>query len=56
MERPLLRAIQQAKPPVLLIDEIDRADEEFEAYLLSSCLTFKSPFRKLARYTQPASQ
>ncbi|MEC7705981.1 MAG: MoxR family ATPase, partial [Pseudomonadota bacterium] len=26
MERPLLRAIQQTKPPVLLIDEIDRAD------------------------------
>ncbi|MES2970048.1 MAG: MoxR family ATPase [Pseudomonadota bacterium] len=34
LERPLLRAIRQPKPPVLLIDEIDRADEEFEAYLL----------------------
>jgi MoxR-like ATPase len=34
LERPLLRAIRQEKPPVLLIDEIDRADEEFEAYLL----------------------
>ena len=34
MERPLLAAIRQKKPPVLLIDEIDRADEEFEAYLL----------------------
>ncbi|MDZ7710594.1 MAG: MoxR family ATPase [Roseovarius sp.] len=34
LERPLLEAIQQDKPPVLLIDEIDRADEEFEAYLL----------------------
>lgn len=34
LERPLLQAIGQAKPPVLLIDEIDRADEEFEAYLL----------------------
>ncbi len=34
LERPLLAAITQAKPPVLLIDEIDRADEEFEAYLL----------------------
>jgi MoxR-like ATPase len=34
LKRPLLEAITQAEPPVLLIDEIDRADEEFEAYLL----------------------
>ncbi len=34
MERPLLAAIRQDKAPVLLIDEVDRADEEFEAYLL----------------------
>lgn len=34
LERPLLKAIRQPEPPVLLIDEIDRADEEFEAYLL----------------------
>ena len=34
LERPLLRAIRQEKPAVLLIDEIDRADEEFEAFLL----------------------
>lgn len=34
LERPLLRAIRQVVPPVLLIDEIDRADEEFEAFLL----------------------
>ena len=34
LERPLLAAITQDTPPVLLIDEIDRADEEFEAYLL----------------------
>jgi MoxR-like ATPase len=35
-KRPLLRALDPAagRPPVLLIDEIDRADEEFEAYLL----------------------
>jgi MoxR-like ATPase len=34
--RPLLRALdgQRGRPPVLLIDEIDRADEEFEAFLL----------------------
>ena len=34
LERPLLRAISQAGPCVLLIDEIDRADEAFEAFLL----------------------
>lgn len=36
IERPLLKAIRhsQGKPPVLLIDELDRADEEFEAFLL----------------------
>lgn len=34
LERPLLKAIRQPVAPVLLIDEIDRADEEFEAYLL----------------------
>ena len=41
MERPLLRAIQQTKSPVLLIDEIDRADEEFEAYLLELLSDFQ---------------
>ncbi|MCR6735348.1 MAG: MoxR family ATPase [Afipia sp.] len=34
LERPLLASIRQQKSPVLLIDEIDRADEEFEAFLL----------------------
>lgn len=34
MKRPLLQAITHHKRPVLLIDEIDRADEEFESYLL----------------------
>ena len=35
IERPLLRALEhQGPPPVLLIDELDRADEEFEGYLL----------------------
>ena len=34
LERPLLRAIAGESPCVLLIDEIDRADEAFEAYLL----------------------
>lgn len=34
LERPLLRAIRSEEPVVLLIDEIDKADEEFEAFLL----------------------
>ena len=34
MKRPLLQAITHHKPPVLLIDEIDRSDEEFESFLL----------------------
>ncbi len=34
LKRPLLQAILEDEPPVLLIDEVDRADEEFEAYLL----------------------
>ncbi len=34
LERPLLKAIQSDKPVVLLIDEVDRADEEFESFLL----------------------
>lgn len=34
LKRPILDAISREKPPVLLIDEIDRADEEFESFLL----------------------
>ena len=34
LERPLLRAIASDEPCVLLIDEVDRADEAFEAFLL----------------------
>ena len=34
LKRPLLQAISSDQPAVLLIDEIDRADESFEAYLL----------------------
>jgi MoxR-like ATPase len=41
LERPLLRAIRQPVSPVLLIDEIDRADEEFEAYLLEMLSDFQ---------------
>ncbi|HWT97306.1 MAG TPA: MoxR family ATPase [Terriglobales bacterium] len=41
LERPLLAAIRQEQPPVLLIDEIDRADEEFEALLLEVLADFQ---------------
>jgi MoxR-like ATPase len=43
IKRPLLRAIEPAntRPPVLLIDEIDRADEEFEGYLLELLSEFQ---------------
>ncbi|HZB91114.1 MAG TPA: MoxR family ATPase [Stellaceae bacterium] len=41
LRRPLLDAISQPTPPVLLIDEIDRADEEFEAFLLEILSDFQ---------------
>ena len=43
IERPLLRALRdgRARPPVLLIDELDRADEEFEGYLLELLSDFQ---------------
>ncbi|MGB5652565.1 MAG: MoxR family ATPase [Robiginitalea sp.] len=41
LKRPLLRSITAEKPVVLLIDEIDRADEEFEAFLLELLSDFQ---------------
>ena len=42
MERPLLQAIQaEDAPPVLLIDEVDRSDEAFEAFLLELLSDFQ---------------
>jgi MoxR-like ATPase len=44
IRRPLLQALEggaEDEPPVLLIDEIDRADEEFEAYLLEILSDFQ---------------
>ena len=41
LERPLLRAIHSERPTVLLIDEIDRADAEFEAFLLEVLSDFQ---------------
>ncbi|WP_299298167.1 MoxR family ATPase [uncultured Tateyamaria sp.] len=51
LERPLLAAISQATPPVLLIDEIDRADEEFEAYLLEILSDFQVSIPELGTIT-----
>ncbi len=43
IKRPLLQAIEDSRlaPPVLLIDELDRADEEFEAFLLELLSDFQ---------------
>jgi MoxR-like ATPase len=42
LQRPLLKAIRGgARPPVLLIDEVDRSDEEFEAFLLEVLSDFQ---------------
>ena len=41
LKRPLLQSISSEVPVVLLIDEIDRADEEFEAYLLELLSDFQ---------------
>ena len=41
LERPLLQALSQGGPCVLLIDEVDRADEAFEAYLLEALAEYQ---------------
>ncbi|MEL6475026.1 MAG: MoxR family ATPase, partial [Pseudomonadota bacterium] len=51
LERPLLAAITQDEPPVLLIDEIDRADQEFEAYLLEILSDFQVSIPELGTVT-----
>jgi MoxR-like ATPase len=57
IERPLLQAIahHDAVPPVLLIDELDRADAEFEAYLLELLSDFQVTIPELGtvRAAQP---
>ena len=51
LERPLLAAIRQDASPVLLIDEIDRADEEFEAFLLELLADFQVSIPELGTIT-----
>ena len=57
IKRPLLQAIDPARtrPAVLLIDEIDRADEEFEGYLLEMLAEFQITIPELGtvRATRP---
>jgi len=57
IKRPLLQAIDPARtrPAVLLIDEIDRADEEFEGYLLELLAEFQMTIPELGtvRATEP---
>jgi MoxR-like ATPase len=52
--RPLLRAVEasaEGHPPVLLIDELDRADEEFEAFLLELLSDFQVTIPELGTIT-----
>jgi MoxR-like ATPase len=51
LRRPLLEAISQDTPPILLIDEIDRADEEFEAYLLEVLSDFQVTIPEIGTVT-----
>lgn len=57
LRRPLLQAIEnnQERPPVLLIDEIDRSDEEFEAFLLEVLSDFQITIPEIGtiKATQP---
>jgi MoxR-like ATPase len=51
LQRPLLRAILSEAPVVLLIDEIDRADAEFEAFLLELLSDFQVSVPELGTLT-----
>ena len=51
LERPLLAAIRREQPPVLLVDEVDRADEEFEAFLLELLSDFQVSIPELGTIT-----
>ena len=55
IRRPLLQALDASRerPPVLLIDEIDRADEEFEGYLLEMLSDFQITIPELGTFTSP---
>ena len=54
LERPLLASIRRSASPVLLIDEIDRADDEFEAFLLELLSDFQVSIPELGTITASA--
>jgi MoxR-like ATPase len=55
LKRPLLQAIaHQGRAPVLLVDEIDRSDEEFEAFLLEVLSDFQVTVPELGTIRAPA--
>ena len=53
LERPLLRAIRSGEGAVLLIDELDRADDEFEAFLLEVLSDFSVTVPELGTIAAP---
>ena len=50
IKRPLLQALEGIGPTVLLIDELDRADEEFEGYLLEMLSDFQITIPEVGTY------
>ena len=50
IKRPLLQALEGIGPTVLLIDELDRADEEFEGYLLEMLSDFQITIPEIGTY------
>ena len=50
IKRPLLQALESSGPTVLLIDELDRADEEFEGYLLEMLSDFQITIPEIGTY------
>jgi MoxR-like ATPase len=54
LERPLLAAVRAGDQAVLLIDEVDRADDEFEAFLLEVLSDFQVSIPEIGTITAPA--
>ena len=53
LERPLLRTVRAAEGAVLLIDEIDRSDSEFEAFLLEFLSDFQITIPEVGTLAAP---
>jgi MoxR-like ATPase len=54
VERPLLEAVRAGERAVLLIDEVDRADDEFEAFLLEVLSDFQISIPEIGTITAPS--